>query len=52
MGGYFTPKDPVRCPHYALFASHLERWQFDILYWTLFAFNLMVLFFASWFYIR
>ncbi|TDZ26226.1 hypothetical protein Cob_v001033 [Colletotrichum orbiculare MAFF 240422] len=48
----FTPYDPVRCAHYARFASHLDRWQFDLLYWLLFVFNLFVLFFAAWAYTR
>ncbi|KAF6844711.1 hypothetical protein CMUS01_00777 [Colletotrichum musicola] len=48
----FTPYDPVRCAHYARFASHLDRWQFDLLYWLLFVFNLFILFLAAWGYTR
>ncbi|GJC80101.1 hypothetical protein CT0861_08691 [Colletotrichum tofieldiae] len=48
----FTPYDPVRCAHYARFASHLDRWQFDLLYWLLFVFNLFILFLAAWNYTR
>lgn len=44
--------DPALCEQYAQFASHLERWQFKILYWTLFFTNLAVLFFASWVYTK
>ncbi|KAI8240891.1 hypothetical protein K4K57_000293 [Colletotrichum sp. SAR 10_99] len=48
----FTPYDPIRCAHYARFASHLDRWQFDLLYWLLFVFNLFILFLAAWGYTR
>ncbi|KAJ3948172.1 uncharacterized protein N0V96_002415 [Colletotrichum fioriniae] len=48
----FTPYDPVRCEHYARFASHLDRWQFDVMYWLLFVFNLFILFLAAWNYTR
>ncbi|CCF43902.1 hypothetical protein CH063_13470 [Colletotrichum higginsianum] len=48
----FTPYDPVRCAHYARFAAHLDRWQFDLLYWLLFVFNLFILFLAAWNYTR
>ncbi|KAI1811468.1 hypothetical protein GGS20DRAFT_593136 [Poronia punctata] len=48
MGGQFTPVDPARCPHYAGFASHLDRTHFDALYWTLFFLVILALFSASW----
>ncbi|KAJ0388421.1 hypothetical protein COL922a_000225 [Colletotrichum nupharicola] len=48
----FTPYDPIRCAHYARFASHLDRWQSDLLYWLLFVFNLFILFLAAWGYTR
>ncbi|CRK27303.1 hypothetical protein BN1723_003474 [Verticillium longisporum] len=48
----FTPIDPPRCAHYAQFASHLERWQFDLVYWALFIFNLFILFGAAYGYSR
>lgn len=41
-------KDPELCEKYAQFASHMVRWQFKIIYWTLFISNLFVLFIASW----
>lgn len=45
------PLDPERCERYAMFASGLERQQFDVMYWTLFVFNLFVLFSAGYGYI-
>lgn len=48
----FVPIDPPRCARYARFASHLERQQFDVLYWTLFIFNLFVLFIAAFGYTK
>ena len=50
MSGFV--RDPELCEKYAQFASHLVRWQFKIIYWTLFITNLFVLFLASWTYIR
>ena len=47
-----TDVDPQLCEKYAQFASHMERWQLTIIYWTLFITNLIVLFFGSWMYIR
>lgn len=44
--------DPQLCQKYAQFASHLDRWHFKILYWTLFITNLLVLFFGSWLYTK
>ncbi|KAF7561006.1 hypothetical protein G7046_g3140 [Stylonectria norvegica] len=44
--------NPELCRRYAQFASHMVRWQFKIIYWTLFITNLFVLFLASWTYIR
>ncbi|KAH6969219.1 hypothetical protein DER45DRAFT_497383 [Fusarium avenaceum] len=44
--------NPELCVKYAHFASHMVRWQFKIIYWTLFVSNLLVLFIASWTYIR
>lgn len=48
----FEPVDPQRCAHYAKFASHLWRWQFDLIYWSLFVFNLFVLFTAAYGYTK
>jgi hypothetical protein len=48
----FQPIDPIRCDRYAQFASHLERRQFDTLYWVLFIFNLFVLFGAAFSYTK
>ncbi|CAI6014165.1 unnamed protein product [Clonostachys chloroleuca] len=45
-------KDPELCQKYAQFASHMVRWQFKIIYWTLFMSNLVVLFLASWTFTR
>jgi ABC-type maltose transport system permease subunit len=44
--------DPELCERYAQFASHMVRWQFKIIYWTMFFSNLFVLFLASWTYTR
>jgi len=50
----FTREAPNQelCEKYAQFASHMVRWQFKIIYWVLFVSNLLVLFVASWTYIR
>lgn len=45
-------KDPELCEQYAQFASHMVRWQFKIIYWSMFITNLFVLFLASWILIR
>ncbi|KAI1776640.1 hypothetical protein F4818DRAFT_355335 [Hypoxylon cercidicola] len=50
MGGQFAPTDPVRCPHYAQFASGLDRRHFDGVYWTLFILVIICLFVSSWVY--
>ncbi|KAM7209328.1 hypothetical protein V8F20_000378 [Naviculisporaceae sp. PSN 640] len=50
MAGGFSPVDPVRCDHYAAFASHLGRREFDWIYWCLFIFVILMLFLASWQY--
>ncbi|KAI8965586.1 hypothetical protein F5Y11DRAFT_295634 [Daldinia sp. FL1419] len=50
MGGQFTPLDPLRCPHYAQFASGLDRIHFDGIYWTLFFLVIGILFVSSWIY--
>ncbi|KAF3061057.1 hypothetical protein GL218_03711 [Daldinia childiae] len=50
MGGQFTPFDPLRCPHYAQFASGLDRIHFDGIYWALFFLVIVILFAASWVY--
>ncbi|KAI0111747.1 hypothetical protein F4814DRAFT_364918 [Daldinia grandis] len=50
MGGQFTPFDPLRCPHYAQFASRLDRIHFDGIYWTLFFLVIGILFASSWVY--
>lgn len=40
--------DEELCQRYAQFASHMVRWQFKVIYWTMFITNLFVLFLASW----
>ena len=45
-------KDPELCEKYAGFASHMVRWEFKIIYWTMFITNLFVLFLASWTYTK
>ncbi|KAI1658374.1 hypothetical protein F4813DRAFT_47188 [Daldinia decipiens] len=50
MGGQFSPVDPLRCPHYAQFASGLDRIHFDGIYWTLFFLVIFILFASSWVY--
>ncbi|KAI1470886.1 uncharacterized protein F4812DRAFT_456896 [Daldinia caldariorum] len=50
MGGQFSPFDPLRCPHYAQFASRLDRTHFDGIYWTLFFLVICILFVSSWVY--
>ncbi|KAL2017554.1 hypothetical protein VTK56DRAFT_1988 [Thermocarpiscus australiensis] len=50
MAGGFDPIDPERCRHYATFASHLDRRSFDLIYWFLFAFVIIILFLSSWKY--
>ncbi|OAR02208.1 hypothetical protein LLEC1_01128, partial [Akanthomyces lecanii] len=42
----------AKCLKYAHFASHLIRWQFKVIYWTLFITNLLLLFFGSFVYIK
>ncbi|ATY65276.1 hypothetical protein A9K55_003903 [Cordyceps militaris] len=44
--------DSPNCLKYAQFASHLDRWQFKVIYWTLFISNLLFLFFGSFAYIK
>ncbi|KAF1730551.1 hypothetical protein CRV24_010014 [Beauveria bassiana] len=41
-----------KCLKYAQFTSHLGRWQFKVIYWTLFITNLLLLFFGSYVYIK
>lgn len=50
MAGGFSPIDEVRCEHYAAFASHLGRREFDWIYWSLFVFVILMLFLSSWQY--
>ncbi|KAM7192024.1 hypothetical protein V8F33_008602 [Rhypophila sp. PSN 637] len=50
MAGGFSPVDEARCEHYAAFASHLGRKEFDYIYWGLFIFVMMMLFLSSWQY--
>lgn len=45
-------KNEELCQRYAQFASHMMRWQFKIIYWSMFMTNLVVLFLASWILIR
>ncbi|KAJ4251883.1 hypothetical protein NW762_011180 [Fusarium torreyae] len=54
MASLFSREEPnpELCVKYAHFASHMVRWQFKIIYWTMFVSNLLVLFIASWTYIR
>ncbi|KAK4449525.1 hypothetical protein QBC34DRAFT_298946 [Podospora aff. communis PSN243] len=52
MAGTNHDVDPDQCRHYAAFASHLPRLQFDIIYWVLFAGVILMLFFASYRYSR
>ncbi|KAK7424620.1 hypothetical protein QQZ08_008503 [Neonectria magnoliae] len=54
MASIFVRQDvsPELCLKYAQFASHMVRWQFKIIYWSLFFSNLFVLFLASWTYTR
>ncbi|KAG6001482.1 hypothetical protein E4U21_004290 [Claviceps maximensis] len=42
--------DPQLCIKYARFASHLDRWHFKVIYFSLFITNLLLLFFGSWLY--
>ncbi|KAF4120615.1 hypothetical protein GMORB2_2618 [Geosmithia morbida] len=44
----YSEPDPELCKKYAQFASHMVRWQFKVIYWTMFIANLFVLFLASW----
>ncbi|KLU84144.1 hypothetical protein MAPG_03189 [Magnaporthiopsis poae ATCC 64411] len=44
--------DLQQCMHYAQFASGLDRWHFDFLYWILFATNIFLLSLASFWYSR
>ncbi|KAM7223480.1 hypothetical protein V8F06_000954 [Rhypophila decipiens] len=50
MAGGFSPVDEARCEHYAAFASHLGRKEFDYIYWGLFIFVILMLFLSSWQY--
>ncbi|KAH7318091.1 hypothetical protein B0I35DRAFT_409036 [Stachybotrys elegans] len=45
-------RDDELCRRYAQFASHMDRWQFKIIYWTMFVTNLIVLFLASYTYTK
>lgn len=49
MPAAFEP-NPELCLKYARFASHLDRWHFMFIYWSMFVFNLFILFVASWTY--
>ena len=51
MASSFEPNEEL-CQKYAKFASHLDRWHFNLIYWTMFVLNLFVLFLASWTYTR
>ncbi|OAA49224.1 hypothetical protein ISF_09436 [Cordyceps fumosorosea ARSEF 2679] len=51
MDDEIGPHSP-NCLKYAQFASHLVRWQFKVIYWTLFISNLLLLFFGSFAYIK
>ena len=50
MAGGFNPIDEKKCEHYASFASHLGRVEFDVIYWCLFIFVIVMLFLSSWQY--
>ena len=45
-------RDDELCKQYAKFAADLDRWHFKIIYWFMFVLNLVILFVASWAYIR
>ncbi|KAF7876812.1 hypothetical protein EAF04_001895 [Stromatinia cepivora] len=47
MTGKFTLKDPVRCAHYARFFQHLTLTEANILFWSLFAFVLVLMCISS-----
>ncbi|KAG5933554.1 hypothetical protein E4U53_000951 [Claviceps sorghi] len=47
-----TDLDSQLCLKYARFASHLDRWHFKVIYFSLFITNLLLLFFGSWLYTR
>ncbi|KAG5960956.1 hypothetical protein E4U58_004482 [Claviceps cyperi] len=44
--------DPLLCVKYARFASHLDRWHFKVIYFTLFIANLALLFLGSFLYTK
>ncbi|KAG6119857.1 hypothetical protein E4U13_007210 [Claviceps humidiphila] len=44
--------DPLLCVKYARFASHLDRWHFKVIYFTLFIANLFLLFLGSFLYTK
>ncbi|KAK4457608.1 hypothetical protein QBC42DRAFT_317414 [Cladorrhinum samala] len=50
MAGSNTEIDPAQCAHYAAFASHLGRREFDFIYWFLFILVIAMLFLSSWKY--
>ncbi|KAK3330151.1 hypothetical protein B0H66DRAFT_47483 [Apodospora peruviana] len=50
MAGGFGDNDEARCQHYAAFASHLGRREFDFIYWFLFIGVIVMLFLSSWKY--
>lgn len=52
MAGTNPDVDLDQCRHYAAFASHLPRLQFDIIYWVLFGAVILMLFTASYRYSR
>lgn len=51
MSADFHPDEEL-CMKYARFASHMEKWEFTIIYWTMFMSNLVILFLASWTFIK
>ncbi|KAK3987404.1 hypothetical protein QBC44DRAFT_119137 [Cladorrhinum sp. PSN332] len=50
MAGSSAGIDPAQCAHYAAFASHLSRREFDFIYWFLFILVIAMLFLSSWKY--
>ncbi|KAK4229533.1 hypothetical protein QBC38DRAFT_508142 [Podospora fimiseda] len=50
MAGSSDEIDPAQCAHYAAFASHLSRREFDFIYWFLFILVVAMLFLSSWKY--
>jgi hypothetical protein len=52
MTGAFTIVTPEKCEHYARFMQHIGRDQADAIFWTLFAFMIILLIIASTMYTK